>query len=60
MDLQAVDQTKGKRGLTSKLTVSFCLLLTAALLIGSLVSPRRASTKAPHEGPTASVAQTPD
>lgn len=54
MDLQAVNQTKDARGLLSKLTVAFCLILTAALLIGSLVSPGRASTRL---SPTASAAQ---
>ena len=43
MDLQAAHDMKGKRGLLSKLTVAFCLMLTGALLVGSLVSPSRAN-----------------
>lgn len=45
MDLQAAQQFKEKRGILSRLTVAFCLVLTAALLIGSLVSPGRATPK---------------
>jgi hypothetical protein len=47
MDLQAAQAMKGKRSTFSRLTVAFCLMLTAALLISSLVSPSRAGTSFP-------------
>jgi hypothetical protein len=45
MDLQAAQSMKGKRSVLSRLTVTFCLVLTAGLLISSLVSLSRAQTK---------------
>lgn len=45
MDLQAAQSMKEKRGLLSRVTVTFCLILTAGLLISSLVGPSRANTK---------------
>ena len=60
MDLQAAQLMKGKRSTLSKLTVIFCLTLTAVLLIGSLVSPGRASIKGPYAAPTASLTHTPN
>ncbi len=45
MDLQAAQSMKEKRGLLSRVTVTFCLILTAGLLISSLVGPSRAHTK---------------
>jgi|LNFM01.1.fsa_nt_gb hypothetical protein len=44
MDLQAAQSMKEKRGIVSRLTVTFCLILTAGLLISSLVAPSRAQT----------------
>jgi len=49
MDLQAVDAEETKQNTLSKLTAAFCLTLTVLLLIGSLVSPGRASI---HDNPT--------
>ncbi len=46
MDLQAAMIMKEKRNTLSKITVAFCLVLTAALLISSLVSPSRAMSTA--------------
>ncbi len=52
MDLQAAQSMKGKRSVLSRLTVTFCLVLTAGLLISSLVNPSRAhSTQAPSTAP---------
>lgn len=45
MDLQAAETIKEKRGILSRLTVAFCLILTAALLISSLASPGRAFSR---------------
>ena len=45
MDLQATQSMKEKRSVLSKVTVAFCLVLTAALLISSLVAPTRAQSK---------------
>ena len=58
MDLQAAQQLKGKRGTLNKLTVAFCLILTGVFLIGSLVSPGRASIKSNSAAPTASILPT--
>lgn len=41
MDMQANMMMKEKRSLISRFTVACCLILTAALLISSLVSPKR-------------------
>ncbi len=41
MDIQADMMMKGKPSLISRFTVAFCLILTAGLLISSLVSPKR-------------------
>ncbi len=41
MDIQADMTMKGKPSLISRFTVAFCLILTAGLLISSLVSPKR-------------------
>lgn len=52
MDLQAAQLMKEKRGWLSKLTVILCLVLTGALLIGSLISPGRANGKDTRNAPT--------
>lgn len=46
MDLQAAMTMKEKRGLISRFTVAMCLVLTAGLLISSLVSPARSHADA--------------
>ncbi len=48
MDLQAAQSMKSTRSLLDHLTVTFCLILTAGLLISSLVGPSRAQTKQAH------------
>ncbi len=45
MDLQAAQSMKGKRSVLNRLTVTFCLILTAGLLISSLAGLSRAQTK---------------
>lgn len=45
MDLQSAEAVKVKHSLLSKVIVALCLMLTAGLLISSLVSPGRADNR---------------
>lgn len=52
MNMQSDQMLKEKPGMLSKLTVALCLMITAGLLISSLVSPGRAHSKQVRAAPT--------
>jgi hypothetical protein len=52
MDLQADMTMKDRGSLISRFTVTCCLVVTAALLISSLVSPKPAPTEKSHNSPS--------
>lgn len=45
MDLEATQSMKGKNSILDRLMVAFCLIVTAGLLISSLVGPSRVQMK---------------
>ena len=52
MDMQAEPTAKEKNGIFSKIIVALCLMVTAGLLISSLVSPGRAQSKMVRSSPS--------
>lgn len=45
MDLEAAQSMKGKNSILDRLMVAFCLIVTAGLLISSLIGPSWVQTK---------------